>query len=298
MLKVPKRYWQIAKRLTTAQLQKESANNQYINELELFNVDIGKRGHGFLLGYYSKEGIKLALEKYGIIEYLHSIGFKNLMFEVDTSDAYVHKLSIFDKIKDGQHLLVELVLKKKFVTISMPFKTPLNGKKLELLAIEWMCLQNPATSFNEQKKQLPGQKYPGLGMASKAVELLIIMAWRLKLGGLANTPDHFHNAYLYSKIFFYQDPKDQAKLQALARDTEHYPLHVVAWAMEWGLVQDKIQNEPVLWQSTEQIVPLDNQLKNIFNSNDYRRLVKKYMKQYKFELDYQAFKNKMRSGYQ
>ena len=88
----------------------------------------------------------------------------------------------------------------------MPFDTEYNGKSYETIAIEWMSLQNPYGEFTKDRPQLPGQQKPGLGVASKAVELLIIMAWRLNLSGLLNTPDHYHNAYLYSRIFYYLNP--------------------------------------------------------------------------------------------
>ncbi len=289
MIKVSKKYWQIAKRLTTAQLQKESSEKGFVNETDLFNINIGKRGHDFFLGYYSKEGLELAFEKYGIFDHLRGKGFKNLIFNIETNDPYVHRLTIHNQINDMDHLLIELVLKKKFIQIDVPFETKLNGKRIETLAIEWLCLQNPQAQFGKDKPKLPGQRFPGLGMASRAVELLIISAWRLNLAGLVNTPEHFHNAHLYSRIFFYLNPDDQAKLMALARDTAPYELHEVAWAIEWGLLKQKESDEPFRWFVAEQIVPLDEKLKNLFNSAKYRKLVKKGMQQFHFTLDYKRF---------
>jgi hypothetical protein len=292
-MKVPKSYWIIARRLTTAQLQKTDPERNSIDEADLFNINIGRRGHGFFLGYYSSEGLKLALEKYGLIEILSNKGFKNIIFILDTNDPYVHRLSLYDESQRPENLLIELVLKKQTITIDMPFKTKLNGKRFETLSIEWMCLQNPRAKFTSQRPQLPGQNYPGLGIASKAVELLMITSWRLNLAGLLNSPQQYHNAFLYSRIFYYLDPNDQARLLAMARDTGKYPLNTVAWAMEHGAIQDEVLGEPAKWITSKQIVPLDRELKKVFNSREYDKYVRQKSKDYRYNLDLDKFeKNK------
>lgn len=294
-MKIQKKYWEIAKRLTGAQLQKQNEEGNIISENDLFNLNIGKRGHNLFLGYYSLEGIKLALEKYNIIEELNEKGFKNLVFELDTNDPYVHRLSIFNENKSKKNMLIELVLKKYNIIIDMPFDTDYNGKHFETIAIEWMCLQNPYGNFTKERPRLPGQQNPGLGVASKAVELLMLMAWRLNLCGLVNTPDHYHNAYLYSRIFYYLNPDHQAILMALSRDLSTYPLDIVAWAIELGAVYDLIEEKPLKWVIGKQVVPLSNDLNDLFNSKEYKNVVKQKMNTYKFKLDvdeYNHVKNK------
>jgi hypothetical protein len=286
---VPKRYWQIAKRLTTAQLQKDDGDDQIINESDLFNLDIGRRGRNFFLGFYSLEGLKLAFEKYEVIRALNEKGFKDIVYDLDTSDPYVHRLTLFNKQKCKDDILIELVLKKYNVVIDMPFKTPLNGKCFETVAIEWMCLQNPYVDFSKKRPRLPGQKFPGLGLASKSVELLMIMSWRLNLAGLVNTPDHYHNAYLYSKIFYYLNPEFQARLMAIARDLKSYPLDTIAWAIEWDAVLDLTTGKPLKWMVGKQIVPFNNDLKRLFDSREYNKIVKTKMKDHKFKLDIEKF---------
>ncbi|MGD9900212.1 MAG: hypothetical protein AB7T22_13905 [Calditrichaceae bacterium] len=287
--KIQKKYWQVAKKLTTAQLQKENSNQSFLIEEDFFNIDIGKRGHSFFLGYYSKAGIELALEKYDVKQILREKGFEKLVLNLDTNDPYRHRMTIYDKVQDPDKMLFELILKKERIQIDMPFKTDLNGKTFETIAIEWMCMQNPYKDFTPAKPILPGQRFPGLGMASKAVELLIIISWRLKLAGLVNIPQHFHNAFLYSKVFYYIDPLDQAKLIAMIRDTKNYPLEKVAWAMEYDAVTDLKTGQPAEWFISKQIIPLDSRLKKLFNSRAYRQLVKKEAENYKYKLDIQKY---------
>ncbi len=276
-----KKYWQVAKRLSTAQLQIDSYDDAYITDNDLFNVDISKRGHNFFLGYYSHTGLKMTIEKYGIAETLKEKGFKAVHYKIDTDDPYKHKLTFFD----GNRMLIEVVLKRLNIKLDILGKPDLKNKRANTLAIEWMAMQNPDASFTKYRPQLPGQQYPGLGLASKAVELLMIIAWRLKLAGLVNTPQQFHNAHLYSRIFFYLNPEHQAILMALNRDMKRYPLAKTAWALEWGAIFERQQDEPFTWFAAKQIVPLDKELKRVFNSWDYRRKVRKLSEQYKFRLD-------------
>jgi len=276
-----KKYWQIAKRLNTAQLQIDNYDDAYITDNDLFNVDISKRGHNFFLGYYSHAGLKMTIEKYGIVETLKEKGFKAVHYKIDTDDPYKHKLTFFD----GKRMLIEVVLKRENLQLGLLGKSSLENKRANILAIEWMAMQNPDLDFTQLHPQLPGQQYPGLGLASKAVELLMIVAWRLKLAGLVNTPQQFHNAYLYSRIFFYLNPEHQAILLALSRDMKRYPLYKTAWALEWGAISERRQDKPLTWFAAKQIVPLDTELKRVFNSWDYRRKVRKLSEQYKFVLN-------------
>ena len=121
-MNIPKNYWHIAKRLNSVQLQKQSNDDHIIAETDLFNINIGRRGHNFFLGYYSMEGIKLAFEKYDVLKKLEEKGFTDLVYELDTNDPYVHRLLIFNKKKSKKNMLIELVLKKYNVVIEMPFK--------------------------------------------------------------------------------------------------------------------------------------------------------------------------------
>ncbi len=281
MWRINKNYWQIAKRLSTAQLQLDSYDNAYITDMDLFNAESGGMGHNFFLGFYSHKGFELIVKKYGILETLREIGFKNIEYKIDTSDPYIHKITFYD----NKRMLIEAVLKREIITLNLPFYPKANGKRITILSIEWLSMQNPDADFTADRPRLPGQQYPGLGLASRAVELMMIAAWRLKLAVLVNKPQQYHNAYLYSKIFFYLNPEHQAVLMAISRDTKKHPLHKTAWAIEWGALIDEVENKPFTWTASQQIVPLDVELKKAFNSWEYRRLVKKLSGKYKFRIN-------------
>ena len=70
-MKLSKKYFWIAKRLHTEQLQKISDTQFDLSETDMYNLNIGNRGIRLFLGYYSEEGLKLALNKYGVYKKLY-----------------------------------------------------------------------------------------------------------------------------------------------------------------------------------------------------------------------------------
>lgn len=78
-------------------------------------------------------------------------------------------------------------------------------------------------------------------------------------------------------------------LTAMKRDTKKFPLPMVAWAVEWGTVYDKKTGKPLVWPAGKQIVPLDEELKDFFDSRVYRNYVKERSKEYAYELDLEKY---------
>jgi hypothetical protein len=284
------KYWLIAKRLQTEQLQRLNLSDLDFSEKSMFQLDLGRRGSTFFLGYYSEEGIKLALQKYGVFRKLKQRGFQNILTIVDTSDPYRHKITIYEKQQDQNNIIIELVLRKDFFTIHMPYTDPLNGKTYLGLTIDWLCVQNLRGAFDKNRPRLPGQRYPGLGFSSVVVELLMIICWRLNLSGLINVPEFYHNAVFYSKIFYYLNPEDQAKYFALRKAFKEYPVDKISWGIDWGCVTDVSLQQPFTWFVKPQVVPLEKNLKEMFKSRQYLTHVADQAKSYRFTFDEEKYK--------
>ncbi len=291
---IPKKSWLTAKRLTTSKLQKKEGDDSYALEENLFSRDISKRGSDYFLGFYSETGIKVALDKYGILKALKEKGFTNVIFKIDTIDPYIHRFILYDKKVDLKHQIVDVVLRKDVLELNFPFECESNGKKYEMLVIEWMLMQNPYKKFSRERPQLPGQKFPGLGLSRQSVEILALIAWRLKLAGVINIPEYLHNAIIYSKVFSYINPDIQAVLEAVKRDLKEFSLSTIAWAYEYRVIKSIDTNKALEWQPERQILPIDSTLKKALFSRNYKKYITDKSKEYKFYIDMKEYEQKRR----
>jgi len=289
MRKSYSKFWRIARRLQKEQLQKTSEKSYEFSDRDLFELDIGRRGGGFFLGFYSKEGIILALEKYGVFSLLKQKGYPDIYTDINTQDPYKHRIAFYRKAKSKKNLIIEMVLRKDFFELNMPFTCKYNGQKFAALVIDWLLFQNIEQDFTLDRPRLPGQRFPGLGLSGVVLELLLIICWRLNLDGIINVPEHYHNAYLYAKMFRYLDPKIEAKLIALQKTFKKMPLAKLTWGIEWNCVRDLNTNQPLVWFAQEQILPMHKELQKIFKSNEYKNSVQKHISDYRFRFDEDKF---------
>ena len=290
-MKLSNKYFWIARRLHTEQLQKISDVEFTLSESDMYNLNIGNRGIRLFLGFYSEEGLKLALHKYSVYKRLQKKGFKNVIMTMDTSDPYKHRLLFYDGAKHHDKIICELVVRKQYFKVHLPFSYDVEQRNYVALAIDWLCMQDIYAKFSIKKPRLPGQQHPGLGLTSLLIELLMIVCWRLNLAALINVPEHYHNAFLYSKIFMYLDPDIQAKFLVIKEIFKHFPLEKISWGIEGGCVIDNNTDEPFTWKVSQQILPLDKELKKIFPSKKYNQYVRQAMERYSFSFDEEKYNN-------
>lgn len=282
-----KRLYQIARKLTTDQLQQDLTAGDDFDQFSLFGL--GHRANGRFLGFYSKAGLRLALEKYGLIKALARRGFQAVEILVDTTDPYLHKLKVVDAALKGDATLGELVVRLLPMRLPVPVQHPLYRQSFPMLAIEWLYLQDPRRSFDSQRPQLPGQDHPGLGLARKVLELLLVICWRLKCAGLLHHPAHFHNAVMGLPVFQFADPNRQARFISLQRDMAEFHLQAASWAVAWGCVNVNSTSEPFVWQPSDFLIPLHRQLKEYFSSPFYQQRVAEQTGSTTFQLDRRLF---------
>jgi hypothetical protein len=139
---------------------------------------------------------------------------------------------------------------------------------LEMLAVEWLLLQDPTASFTPARPAMPGQKHPGLGLAPAVIEMLAQTARRLDLAGLLATPARYANALLGGQWFRFLDPKVEGRLAALRQVLAGRSLREAAALMEAGAVRTG-DGVAVLWEPADQALPLHPGLQAYFESADY-----------------------------
>ena len=194
------------------------------------------RGQRLLLGFYTAAGMEHALFRYGILEQLERMGYRQFRVTFD-STGLGERVRVHGEAEGMEHLLVELVVEKRRVM------------RVEVLYVHWLSLRNPRAQFSERRPRLPGQDVPGLGLAREAGWMLARMAIRLGLGGVVYRPSHYHTAYPARHAFAFIDPERQGRFEALVRDLAGVPLLEATEALGEGRV--RMNGEPYAWEADE-----------------------------------------------
>ena len=284
-----KKYRYISRRLTNFELQHSAEDDLLLSADDIYDDLVGKDRTRKFLDFYSENGIKIALERYGYMKKLKQKGFDNILINIDTTDPYKHIFRLYYDVEQADHVLVELFIRKKSFIAHPVFQSEIKGEVFNFLYIEWFTMQNPTIPFSPERPPLPSQIYPGLGMAKEALELFIVMCARLHCDGLMNIPERYHNAAIYSKRFNYFNPETEGKLLALKRDLHHYSLSDISWAFEWNCILNRSNHQIVRWFTDEQILGVRKSIRDYFKSKTYLKQVEEATHRYQFVMDDKKF---------
>ena len=202
-----------------------------------------------LLGYYSRQGLELALERHGFLGRLRNKGFAQPTLELQVDDPARQVIKIFGD-PERREPLIELVTHRDRRTVP----------GYELLSIDWLCMQNPREPFSDHRPRLPGQQHPGLGLFDEMVALLIIACERVGLAGLVVTPSQFHLAVQWQKRLRFLDPRAGARLRAIREATAGLGLSDAARALADGRVLDARSGAPCSYEPAPMVLPLSEEL--------------------------------------
>ncbi len=248
-----------------------------------------QRGSSLFMGKYTEDEIQNALKHFGIYSYLKRNGFYPVKLWTDFSNPYKHRIVLYKDQLKNQNILIELVLQKKLIPLDIP---QIISDTLPFLSIEWLLLQNPDRPFSPSRPRLPGQTYPGLGIGKKVLTLIMLLAMDLRTSGLLNIPEHFHNAAMYSRRFFFLSSEQEAIVRKLnATLVKKYGLATISWAIDRNCIL--MNGKPFQWSGTPQIIPGDPTLKNYFHSRQYKEKLNKLCKTLNFDFDTQKFAERM-----
>ncbi len=253
------RYRAIARLLSPGELSGESGDGGWgLSEEDILgSLPAVGRGSRFL-DYYTAHGIELVLESSGVFDRLRDLGFEQPTLELDLAGSHGDTLRVWGEPR-RHHLLVELRARRDRRTLP----------GFELLAVEWLLLQNPRATFTRHRPPLPGQRYPGLGMLADAVALLVQVCHRLHLDGLTFTPSHYHLASQSTKYVHFVDPRDDATFDALREALAGVPLAAATSRVEAGAVVDARSGDVVRWQPRPMVLVVSEPLRRWFEEQRY-----------------------------
>lgn len=213
-----------------------------------------------LLGYYSAGGVELALERYGILNRLRAMGFTRPTLELDLHNSSGQTVRLFADPSRAE-LLTEVRLRRDRRTVT----------GMELLAVDWLLLQNPRRGFSPEHPPLPGQRHPGLGALKDFVSLLVLVCERLHLDGLFFVPSHYHLAAQSRRYLRFLEPEEEGRFCALGAALSRLTLGEATRAVDAGRVVDAASGETCHWQPAPMLLAVSDRLKERLEGEGYRR---------------------------
>ena len=225
------------------------------------------------LGHYSRQGVELLLETSDFFERLRALGFAHPTLEMDLDNPAGETLRLFSS-SDRSELLMELRVQRDGRTLP----------GMELLRLEWLLLQNPRAEFSADRRRLPGQNHPGLGLLADVMSILILIVERLELAGILFVPSHYHLGSKGRKFLRFLDPEDEGRLRAIERAIGHLGLAEATNAVAQGRLRDCRTGEPAQWTPAAMVVPVTRRLEQRVHSDEYEEAARAAAERHDFEL--------------
>ncbi len=196
------------------------------------------------LGFYSRQGIELALERSGLLERVRAHGFAHVEVDLELDNPGGETLRL--RARGVEAPLVELRARRDRAA----------APGLELLRIEWLLLQNPRARFTPERPRLPGQRHPGLGLLQEMVALMVLACDRLRLDGVLFVPSHYHTAAQGRRRLRFLSPRAEGRFQSLQEALAGLALAPAAAAVEEGRVIDGETGLPYRWEPSPLLLPV------------------------------------------
>lgn len=218
------------------------------------------------------------LDKYSVLDLTKIINQTNLpsrLAQLGIDDWYV-EFDLNDPITHYLYVRTPLCKEdEKFIAFMAASLNKKDGK-YDLFNVRWFALQNPLGSFTNKRPRLPGQKYPGTGFGRECVRLTYYLARKSGRDGILNSPEHFHNAYMYDFCYFV-DPQQEGWFRRLKKDLRDdiktKGLAMVSWAIYLGYLREK--GSPVKWEMKEQAMPISLRYYAVFFFPKYNYIMEK-----------------------
>lgn len=178
-----------------------------------------------------------------------------------------YELSVWTVVNNQYELLMQLVVWLEYIQ----FKH--QNIILPAFNVEHLRLQSPGQPFVHPR--MPGQDFASSGLLRRIFS--IIGRWSIQTGAslIANIPEFFHTAYIFSEYFTFADAEMEYLFQTMKRDLithhSHDGITEISNAFEQGNI---LYNKKIYYWPTElQIYITANEFKPLFqvNANSFQQ---------------------------
>ena len=219
------------------------------------------------LGYFSRHGVELLLERAGVLAQLRAKGFRALRVELQGRDVPGGTLRVV--CEDGgpasREVLVELRAERS--------RSAVPG--MEVITVDWLLLQNPRERFSDRRPRLPGQQHPGLGLLRDFMGWLVVVCETHGLDGVWFVAAHYHIAMQSRRLVRPLRPEDEARLLAMAQALDAVPLPEATAAIESGRLVHADTGAPAAWEPVATVLPVSERLKALVSGAEYDEAVER-----------------------
>ena len=260
-------------------------------EEDIFADLTEKKGSSLFLGKYSLNEVLAVLTKRSFLKDARKRKLWPLAFDLDSSEFPLQRFQIFYKEKSPENLIVDLKIKEGIFQPKKELDISSFLKQCKFLILDWLTLQNPLQNFTLERPALPGQKYPGLSLGKKVMDVFIYLARLNRNDGILAFPAYLHNALLFLRYFNFLNPDKEAEVIAIKNSFPEVTFKQLAWIVHLGCLRSK-DNKIYEWEAEEQVYPMKKTLRDYFDSKEYRKRVKEAEKDYHFSIDWDCFERK------
>jgi len=223
------------------------------------------------LGYFSRHGVELLLERAGVLTQLRARGFRSLRLELEPRQGRTLRVLCDDA---SPELLVELRAARSRAAVP----------EMDVIAVEWLLLQNPREAFSDRRPRLPGQQHPGLGLLRDFMGWLVAVCETHGLDGVFFVAAHYHIAMQSRRLVRPLRPAHEARLRALAQALDGVPLAEATGAVDSGRVVDAATGERVAWDPIPTVLPVSVRLRAQVDGPAFDEQVERALHGLRFEL--------------
>ena len=91
--------------------------------------------------------------------------------------------------------------------------------------------------------------------------------------------------------FHFLRPEKEGEILAIRKTFPRLPFKQLAWVVHLNCLFEEGRGV-YEWKAEEMVHPLDRTLKKYFESSEYKKRVRRVQKERRFDIDWQAFRNK------